>query len=223
MRLLVIALLLLTGCAGSLQNAGASAATGAVDAIDTPATKKKLDDLAASAAGAARDKALDADTTKAVAALVAGAGTQVRADLVATRDALLDRKLQAELAALREQAIGAGARAEVRQLVDETLGPATQAQAAALREQLAGAPLRADFDQLLDQAGAHLGSLADTEIARARAAADAEIAKYRILAFVLAGAAVVMLVGLLLAAHTARSHRLMVKALLERGPGRTTT
>lgn len=127
------------GCAGYIHDSSANATQSAIDTATSDANKKKLGDLGASAAGAARDAALDP--------------AAVSPKMAAIRDAFLP-PLQLQLAGMVE-----GLRPKAVALVDGALVP-MDAHVAAWREILVGQPLRDDVHQLVEQEGPHLGAIA---------------------------------------------------------------
>lgn len=186
---LVVLALSLLGCGGAIAASAHDATQSVLATFDAAASKKEIDDVATSAGAAAgtamRDEALSPETTARLNALAA----VLRAELVATRDQVLDATLRAELRQMRDAllvGLDAQVRVIVRAAVDEALSGVTVAELGAMREQMVGAPLRAD----LDAATADLR----TQLTTVRADADAEVARYRVLMIVVGIAAAVMFV-----------------------------
>jgi hypothetical protein len=162
--------LLATGCASTIHNAADTATQAAVDTLDSKKYKGELDDMAAEAAGAARDKMLDADTS---------------AKLVAIRDAMLDERMRVELASMREELLGSRTRQLTLSLVDTSLS-SLDAHADDLRERLTGKPLRDNWDALADEVaktapaiGAAAGSAVQAQIAPLKVTVDTEASKVK--------------------------------------------
>ena len=181
-----------------------------------PASKKKITDLAIAVTGAARDKALDADTTRESTALIRALSAEVRAQLIATRDEMLDKKFRAEIAALRTEMLGEATRKLLRAMIDEALGPMTRGEVGLLREEAAGAPLRKSVDDLLDEASPHLTTALQASLASVKKDAEADAEHYKMVAVVLAAAMVVMVGALGVAVHLVRTHRTILKSVLDR-------
>ncbi len=207
--------LLTTGC-GAVNSDVSSATTTAVDAATSPAAEKRYSDIAVSVVGAARDKVLDADTTRESKALVSALGSELRAQLLTTRNALLDKTLQTEVSGLRTSLLGAETKRLLRELLDEVLGPTTQLELGTLREELVGAPLRASTDALVDEVVARLTSKVDASVAQAKADAATEVTKYKTVAIAVTAAAVVLLGALGVAVHLVRSHQALLRTVLDR-------
>lgn len=197
-RLAFLALLgaLSIGCGGAVYNAGQRATQAAVDTLDSPKYKKELDDMAAEAAGAARDRALDADTA---------------AKLVAIRDAMLDEKLHVEIAGLREELLGAETRRLSLQLVDGALAD-VDAQIAHWRETAFGQPLRDDFDALAADASGKLPGLAQATMAPVQVTVASDASRVEHVAMW----ALAVLVAVLLTVQVV-THRKLVAAIGPRG------
>lgn len=211
-----LGVLLGTGCGGAVNSDVSSATTTAVDVATSPAAEKKYSDLAVSVVGAARDKMLDADTTRESKALVSALGGELRAQLLTTRNALLDKTLRSEVTVLRTSLLGAETKKLLRALLDEVLGPATQLELGALREELVGAPLRASTDALVDEVAARLTSKVDASVAQAKADAATEVTKYKTVAIAVAVAAIGLLLALGVAVHMVRSHQALLRTVLDR-------
>ncbi len=204
-------------CASYVNGTASTAATGAVSAVTDPQSKAELDALVTSVVGTARDQALGPETQAKLTALVQALGAQLqalvktfgdqlRAELLSTRDAALDKTLHDQVSTLREELLGAETRRLLAQLLAEIL-----ADAGPLREQLVGAPLRKDADALLADVGPRLDAAVQASLSKITAAADAEVAKYKLL-LAIAG---VLLVGVVGAAiYLVRSHRKIIEALL---------
>lgn len=197
MKALVLALLAacISGCAGTIHNASTTATEAAVDTLDSKKYKGELDDMAAEAAGAARDKALDADTT---------------AKLVAIRDAMLDEKLRVEIAGLREEILGARTRELSLQLVDGSLTNVDGA-IAQWRETAFGKPLRDDLDALAGEAAAKAPAIAQAGLAGATVTVNAEASKAEHVAIWI-GVGLALLLVLAIALQTL-THRKLVAAM----------
>jgi hypothetical protein len=190
-RLAALPLLLAaTGCVHAYDATASSASTAATEAavsvLDDPATKAKLADLAASTTAAARDEALGPATTVQVQALETGALRTGRAELLTTRDALLDPR---------------PVRAVVRATLDEATGPATQAELVALEDAAIDAA-QVKVDAVVDELGARLAKNLTLQVNVAKGDAAAEVERYRVL---LIGAGV--LVVAFIALHVAREVR----------------
>jgi hypothetical protein len=204
--LFVLLVLVCQGCANYAQEMGHDAAVSAIAAASEPASRAKLGGLAASVVGSARDEALGPETSRRIQAMVDALGVDLRAQLIATRDALLDDVLRAELRPLGDEL-----EALVRNIVDEALGPDTIARAGRLREEFVGAPLRADVDAL----GVTMRAQLQTSIAAVRADADADIARYRTVAIWLAVGMGALFVMLGFMGHVLRTHRKMLAHIIE--------
>ncbi len=223
MRVLVAAVALMlcacfcVSCASYVKGTASTAATTAVSTVTDPQSKKELDALVTSVVDTARDQALGPDTQAKLTALVQALGAQLqvlvktlaaelRAELLSTRDAALDWTLHDQVGKLREELLGEETRRLLAKLLADLL-----ADAGPLREQLVGAPLRQDADALLADVGPRLDALVQSALSKARADADAEIAKYKLL---LAAAGLVLVGVLVVAVFLVRSHRKIIDALL---------
>jgi hypothetical protein len=179
-------LLALSGCVHAYDATASSASTAATQAaiaeLDTAAAKKQLADATA----AVRDEALGPATTAKVQALETDALRTGRAELLTTRDAILDPR---------------PVRVIVRATLDEATGPATQAELVALEDAAIDAA-QAKADAAVDELGARLAKNLTLQVNVAKGDAAAEVERYRGL---LIGAGV--LVGALIALHVAREVR----------------
>jgi len=186
----------LTGCAAALDarvhDAGVSAAIGAAGALDDPATKGKLDDLAASAAKAASAAALSGENVKSLQQLVETLGATTRGQVVAIRDGFL-------------QGLDIKVRPIVRDVVDEALGKTTIAEVVDLREALVGPGFSADMGAAADEVEARveakLKAASSAAAASAKADVEAELSKYKTVAIVATALVAVMVI---LHSHTLR-------------------
>ena len=214
-RCSVILVCLCTGCAPTLSGWGRATAAGALDEFTgdagTQAIAATYASAAKAAADSARDELLGSATDAAIAKLISSAGAGARVQV----DALLTDMLQKRI------------RQTVRLSIDEALGGRTRSEVEDLREDLVGPPLRADVDALIDAAAPHLaqalqnaiaGSLVplQTDVATAKAAADAEAATWKPIAIAFAIGAAFLLVGLVLAVLLIRGHQRTI-AFLARG------
>jgi hypothetical protein len=196
-HVLLLCALALPGCAGGLsgvaRTAASGATAGAVAALTAPAATKALDNLAAGAASsavaAARDTALGDATRKDFVTL----SSALRAELLTTRDELLDP---------------AAVSAALAPVVDD------------LRERALGAPLRADVDALIDEATPRLAAAVSTAVAKSLAPVRADVATtaehYKNVALALAGGAALLLLALAFAVWELRRHRRVLAVLLHR-------
>jgi hypothetical protein len=221
MRLCFAALIVIAccGCGAFFTGMGHDAATGAVNAVTSDDSKKKLSDLTTEATKAARDEALGQTTDDDIQKLIKNAGITTRAEL----EALITATFQARL------------RQTIRLAVDEMLGTKTLADADALREELLGKPFQDDLNAALDAAGPHLATAAqkavqaslvpiNTETNTLKTTADAEAAKWKPIAigFGIGGACLLAcLVVLLIVLRSHRkiieSHQKVIESLARRG------
>lgn len=193
----------LAGCGGAIQGASDRATQAAVDTIDTAKDKGELDDMASSAAGAARDELLDP--------------AKVNPELAAIRDSFLP-PLQLQLDGMRDDLLGARTTALGRVVVDGWLST-LDLHADSLRETLVGAPLQQDVHQLIAQEGPFLGETAGAAAAKAAAGAigavkvvvDTETSKVR---EDVEWGAVLLALGLLV--YAVEAHRRALVKLLDR-------
>ena len=193
---LFLVLVSLTGCAATLDarahDAGVSAVTGAAGALDDPATKAKLDDLAASAAKAASAVTLSSENVKGLQQLVETLGATTRGQVVAIRDGFL-------------QGLDVKVRPIVRDVVDEVLGKTTIAEVIDLREALVGPGFSADMGaaavEVEARVEAKLKAASSAAAASAKADVEAELSKYKTVAIVTTALVAIMLI---LHSHTLR-------------------
>lgn len=207
-RLFVLWLPILLGCGGSFNSWGHEAAAGALDGLTSPDAGAALAtvgaEVAKAATSAARDEALGPTTSVDIDRLVTGAGASVRAQM----DDLVATDLRPRL------------KQTIRLVIDEALGDATQRELDALRERLVGGPLQQDIDALAPHlaqvvqasvAGAMASVQAD--VARDKAAADAEAAKWRPIVVGLAVGALALLACLGFAAYVIRRRTRTIAAM----------
>lgn len=228
MRWVVCFVALLTcGCGAYFTGAGHDAAQGAVNAVTSDDSKKKLmaletnaiatatDDenkkrltaLVTALTKAAREDALGPETSAAIQKLVKETGITTRAEL----DQIITAKLQDKL------------RETVRKILDEALGPATVKETGVLREELLGKPAQDDVNALIDAAAPHLAAATQQAVQAAlvpvksetdslRTAADSEAAKWKPIAigFGVGGGCLLLCVVVLTIAL--RSHRKVIES-----------
>ena len=112
----------------------------------------------------------------------------------------------------------------VRLVIDEALDEVTLREISALREQIAGQPLQQDLNALIDAAAPHLTQAVQQSIAgalvpiqvdvnQAKAAADAEAAKWKPIAIGLAVGAALLLACLALAVRIIGHHARTIAAM----------
>jgi len=209
---LALCLPILLGCGATFTAWGHEAAVGAIDALTSPDAGAALATVGAeaakAAASAARDEALGQATDADVQRILAGAGATAReqADDLVTLD-LRPRLLQT-----------------VRLVIDEALDEVTLREISALREQIAGQPLQQDLNALIDAAAPHLTKAVQQSIAgalvpiqvdvnQAKAAADAEAAKWKPIAIGLAVGAALLIACLALAVRIIGHHARTIAAM----------
>lgn len=191
---LVACVWLLTGCAGTIHQAAQNATESAVDALDAPKYKKELDDMAAEAAGAARDELLDP--------------AKLSPKLDAIRDNFLP-PLRLQLQGVPDDLLGPHTRTQGMYVLDGWLST-LDTHADTLRERLVGQPLRDDVDALIAEAGPKLGAAAaaslQQSLAPIRVQVDAEVTSVKATALWIGGAALALL-ALGLGIHALLTHR----------------
>lgn len=198
LEILILLPLALVGCGGYFGAASTRATQAAVDVVDSPKYKKELDDMAAEAAGAARDKMLDADTS---------------AKLAAIRDNFIP-PLRLQLQGVPDDLLGPHTRRLTLSLVDRSLAD-VNGYFAQWRETAFGQPLRDDLAQLVASAKPQIADLASTASAAAaspiKVTVDTETSKLKT---DVEWAAVLFALAALV--YAVESHRRAVAKLLDR-------
>lgn len=209
--LVLLACLALTGCAGTLARESGAVVTGGASALDTPATKAEVDDVAHGAGAAAGAAATDAvikrlgspATATAVRSVVHAAGSQATDEAVHGRDALLGGRGPAEV-----RQLGASA-------AEGALGPKTEQRAGVLEDQFFG-KLTGHEDALLKKLDAHedalLGKLPAASKAEA-AVVDAEAGKLRTWIAILGAGSAVLVAALVVVVHRLVRHGKRLRTL----------
>jgi len=191
------------GCAGSLDNAVGGATKSAAGALDDPATKLKLDDLASSVTASA----LGPDTEKRLQAITAEIMAQVKEQLTEQLTEILT-VLQSKLTAILAE-LPAEIRPVVRAAVDEALGATTQSELDTTRETVVGKELTADLTAALVAATPLIANAMkvtiDTSVSEVKQEAAAEVAQFKWIAIGLGIAVVVLLVIHVHAVHVLKS------------------
>jgi hypothetical protein len=162
----------LAGCGGAIARDSQIATQSAVSAATDPSSTAALDSLARSAASAARDELLGAETRARAVVLAKSVGDELRAEIAAEQGQLsasLASAVRDEVARLGPE-LAVQVRLVIREAIDEVLSEPTFVGLDAARERLVGARLRADLDAAVDEAEARL-----SPARAASAAAAAEV------------------------------------------------
>lgn len=206
------------GCTGYYADSGRAAAAGALADLTSPAAEAKYAAIAAgaakSAAGAAREELLGAETADAAAALVRATGAALRLEVAGVAETAGDG-VRSELGRVDLRPI-------VRLTIDEALGERTLLDVDALRERLVGAPLRADLSAAIDSAAPHLAAAvaaaAGKVVLPVQAAATEEAARWKPIAVGFAVGCGLLLACLVFAGWLVREHQQTIRSIARPPP-----
>ena len=209
--LVVVFLVLSTGCGAYFTNAGKNAGTGLAQGLESDESKKKLSDMATEATKASRDELLGQTTDDDIKKLIKDAGDQTRAEL----DTLITATLQNKL------------RETIRMAVNEFFSGHTMGEVDDLREHVVGPPLQKDIDDLIDHAMPHLTTALTkavqdslqpikVETSSLKSQADEEAQKWKPIAIGFGIGAVALLIAVLFMGHTLRHHRRLIEKLADK-------
>ncbi len=211
-RLIVLLLALeVCGCGSYFTGVGHDAASGALSAVTSDDTKKKLVSLTTEAVKGARDEALGPTTDAELQKLVNDTAATTRAQL----NEMITVTLQERV------------RQTIRLAIDEALGKYTLKEADTLREELFGVPLQHDLDQLIDAAAPHLTQAVQgavqqavqtaiqTSVTPLKTDVDQEAAKWRPIAIGFAVGTCLLVICLIFVAFALVSHRKVIEALVK--------